>query len=39
MKEKAWITTIDGEEMCVEVEVSWTREQEERLRKDKKLNF
>lgn len=28
MKEKAWITTIDGEEMCVEVEVSWTKEQE-----------
>lgn len=34
-KEKQWITTIDGEEMCIEVEVSWTREQEERLRKDK----
>ena len=39
MKEKAWITTLDGEEQCVLVEVSWTREQEEKLRKNKDMDI
>ncbi len=37
IKEKQWVTGIGGDEMCVEVEVSWTKEQEELLRKDKEV--
>lgn len=35
MKEKQWKIGIGGDEICEEVEVSWSQETEEKLRKDK----
>lgn len=35
MKEKVWIVGIGGDEFCIEREVSWTKETEEKLYKAK----
>ncbi len=37
MKEKVWIVGVGGDEICIEQEVSWSRETEEKLRKIKHL--
>jgi len=35
MKEKVWKVGVGGDEICVEEEISWTREQEDKLLKNK----